>query len=86
MKGADAIEIELDSLEFEGLEVAEPEQVRAAFEAELIRLIAERGLPARLTSRAEASFDGAELSQTELGSPERLGQAVARHVYAELGR
>jgi hypothetical protein len=82
----ETLELELDSLELEGLEPQQPERVRAALEAELARLIAERGLPARLSSRAEAAFDAGALTAGDLGSPERLGQAIARHIYAELAR
>jgi hypothetical protein len=82
------IELELESLEFEGIEVAEPRRVQAALEAELTRLIRDKGLPDRASRGAaeEASFDGGELTVADLSNPERLGQAVARHVYAELTR
>jgi len=82
----ETLELEIDRLELEGFEPEEPERVRSALEAELARLISERGLPARLSSRTEAAFDGGALTANDLGSPERLGQAIARHIYAELAR
>ena len=48
------------------------------------RLVHEQGVPDRIASRAETSFDGGRLTAADLENPERLGQAVARQVYAEL--
>ena len=83
--GGERIEVHVDTLGLEGLDVAEPARVQSAFQAELGRLVATDGLPDRSRARAPgADLAGGTLADTDLGTPERLGQAVARHVYAEL--
>lgn len=88
MNGNDErVEVQVESLELEGVAVREPEWVRAAFEGELSRLLTEEGLPEHALGRsARDAVDGGSLSTADFSSPESLGKAVARRVYAELIR
>jgi hypothetical protein len=85
------IEVQVESLEFDGVDVREPARVQAAFVAELTRLLVEQGVPERLASgssdrRPDAELDGGSLHERDLRDPESLGRAVARNVYGGMSR
>lgn len=84
--GGEHIELTVESLEFEGLAPSAPDRVQAAFQRELTRLLQERGLPEGVRGATAATREAAALSRFDLDSPERLGAAVARSLYAELVR
>jgi hypothetical protein len=81
------LSVQVDTLEFDGIDVKEPARVQWAFQGELTRLLTERGLPERVApSPGGVSLEGGSLTAPDLSSPERLGAAVAQLVYAELSR
>jgi hypothetical protein len=86
--GADRIQVDIEALELDGLPALDPRRVRSAFESELTRLLREQGLPAR-SERSAASedwIDAGRLTGADLDNPERLGEALARRIHAELAR
>src|SRR5687767_14789783 len=84
---SERIEIHVGALEIEGLDVKEPALFESAFAAELGRLVTSAGLPVRARALApHAELLGGTLTDADVATPERLGQAVARQVYAELGK
>ncbi len=79
------IELQIECLEFEGVDVREPARAEAAFRHELLRLVTERERSeAGPSPRATREIDAGTLSRSDLDTPERLGRVVARRVYAEL--
>ncbi|MEU6507859.1 hypothetical protein [Streptomyces sp. NPDC046942] len=86
-----AIRIDIGELAFEGIDLAprDADRVREAFHGELDRLVRERGVPAALLADGDRALDLLsglpelpELPAT--GNPRRLGEALARAVYAGL--
>ena len=75
--GVNSVRIEIDELVFEGLRV-DADRVSAVFEAELTRLIRERGVPS-----LELSLDALDglPALPATSSPSRLGEALARAVH-----
>jgi hypothetical protein len=79
------IRVEIGELALDGFDRVDPERVAAAFQAELSRLVRERGVPlaADGTDRALEALSGLPpLPATT--SPGRLGEALARAVHAGL--
>lgn len=80
------VTVQVEALEFDGVEVREPARVQAAFQAELARLLTEQGVPEGLDQgQAGTTLDGGALETADLARPETLGEAVARLVYAGMG-
>ncbi|MDQ3803240.1 MAG: hypothetical protein M3416_05235 [Acidobacteriota bacterium] len=82
------INLHIERLVLEGLPVARHEapHVRAAVEAELSRLLTERGLDAALLSGgAFARLDAGELSLPRGGDPAQLGARIAESVFGGFG-
>ena len=82
------INLHIERLVLEGLGVARHEvpQVRAAVEAELSRLLAERGLDlGLLAGGAFARLDAGELSLPRGGGPAQLGARIAESVFGGFG-
>ena len=75
--GVKSVRIEIDELVFEGLRV-DADRVSAVFEAELTRLIRERGVQSSELSLD--SLDGLP-ALPATSSPSRLGEALARAVH-----
>ncbi|MGW9134460.1 hypothetical protein [Streptomyces sp. NPDC055681] len=78
------IRVDIGELVLDGFERLDPDRVSAAFEAELSRLVRERGVPlAADGGRALEALSGLPpLPSTT--SPGRLGEALARAVHAGL--
>ncbi|MFD3494129.1 hypothetical protein ACFWWB_26780 [Streptomyces sp. NPDC058690] len=78
------IRVDIGELVLDGFERLDPDRVSAAFEAELSRLVRERGVPlAADGGRALDALSGLPpLPSTT--SPGRLGEALARAVHAGL--
>jgi hypothetical protein len=78
------IRVDIGELVLDGFERLDPDRVSAAFEAELSRLVRERGVPlAADGGRALEALSGLPpLPRTT--SPGRLGEALARAVHAGL--
>ncbi|WP_328681009.1 hypothetical protein OG905_35960 [Streptomyces sp. NBC_00322] len=78
------IRVDIGELVLDGFERLDPDRVSAAFEAELSRLVRERGVPlAADGGRALDALSGLPpLPATT--SPGRLGEALARAVHAGL--
>ena len=78
------IRVDIGELVLDGFERLDPDRVSAAFEAELSRLVRERGVPlAADGGRALDALSGLPpLPPTT--SPGRLGEALARAVHAGL--
>ncbi|MFD7944312.1 hypothetical protein [Streptomyces sp. NPDC059744] len=78
------IRVDIGELVLDGFERLDPDRVSAAFEAELSRLVRERGVPlAADGGRALDTLSGLPpLPSTT--SPGRLGEALARAVHAGL--
>ncbi|MGW0209343.1 hypothetical protein ACWDZ8_27295 [Streptomyces sp. NPDC003233] len=83
-----AIRIDIGELALDGFDFAprDADRVREAFHGELDRLVRARGVPAALLADGDRALDLLsglpELPAT--GNPRRLGEAVARAVYAGL--
>ncbi|MFJ7946228.1 hypothetical protein ACIQ6K_21630 [Streptomyces sp. NPDC096354] len=79
-----AIRVDIGELVLDGFERLDPDRVSAAFEAELARLVRERGVP--LAADGGRALDGLSglppLPATT--SPARLGEALARAVHEGL--
>ncbi len=82
---ARTVRVEIGELALDGFDRVDPERVSAAFQAELARLVRERGVP--------LATDGADRALEALSglpplpattSPKRLGEALARAVHAAL--
>jgi len=83
-----AIELHVEELVLEGFAPAERHAVADAFERELSRLFAERGLPAAREGAGGASFD-VDAGSVRLAPGTRAGAAgaqLARAVYGGLTR
>ena len=78
------IRVDIGELVLDGFDRVDPDRVSAAFEAELARLVRERGVPlAADGGRALDALSGLPpLPATT--SPGRLGEALARAVHAGL--
>jgi hypothetical protein len=79
------VRVEIGELALDGFDRIDPDRVSAAFQAELTRLVRERGVP--------LAADGADRALEALSglpplpataSPGRLGEALARAVHAGL--
>jgi hypothetical protein len=82
------IDLHIERLVLEGLPVtgSQGARVQAAVEAELARLLAERGLAASLQAGgAVPRLPGGALTLTLGGSPAQLGAQIAQSVYSGLG-
>ncbi|MFF3397621.1 hypothetical protein ACFYW6_03765 [Streptomyces sp. NPDC002659] len=84
-RGAEStIRVDIGELVLDGFERLDPDRVSAAFQAELARLVRERGVP--LAADGGRALDGLSrlppLPSTI--SPGRLGEALARAVHAGL--
>ncbi|WP_410539694.1 hypothetical protein [Streptomyces sp. KL2] len=81
-----AVRVDIGELVFDGFDARiDPERVAAAFEAELTRLVHERGVPLAADGEGrvlEALSGLPPLPATT--SPARLGEALARAVHAGL--
>ncbi|TQK42933.1 hypothetical protein FBY35_4378 [Streptomyces sp. SLBN-118] len=79
-----AIRVDIGELVLDGFERLDPDRVSSAFQAELARLVRERGVPlAADGGRALDALSGLPpLPATT--SPARLGEALARAVHAGL--
>lgn len=83
------VHLHIEHLILDGVPVAphERETVKAAVEAELMRLIADQGLPAgRMTGGAVPSLPGVVLQLESDGTPLRLGTQIAEAVHGSLNR
>ncbi|MFE2599556.1 hypothetical protein ACFXCZ_24180 [Streptomyces sp. NPDC059396] len=78
------VRVDIGELVLDGFEQLDPDRVSAAFQAELARLVRERGVPlAADGGRALDALSGLPpLPATT--SPGRLGEALARAVHAGL--
>lgn len=78
------VRINVGELVLDGFDRIDPDRVSAAFQAELIRLVRERGVPVAADGarRFDAMTELPELPETT--SPVRLGEALARAVHAGL--
>ncbi|MFJ7995791.1 hypothetical protein ACIQ7D_01220 [Streptomyces sp. NPDC096310] len=78
------LRVDIGALVLDGFDRVDPDRVSAAFEAELARLVRDRGIP--------LATDGGRALNTLSGlpplpattSPHRLGEALARAVHAGL--
>lgn len=78
------VRIEVGELVLDGFEHIDPDRVTAAFQAELTRLVRERGVPVAADG-ARRFHDIRELPELpRTSSPARLGEAIARAVHAGL--
>lgn len=82
------VNLHIDRLVLDGIDVAPAQRpiLQAALEAELGRLIAERGVGALASGGAVPSLraDGFQMSGD--GNPVQLGQQIARSVYGGIGK
>jgi hypothetical protein len=78
------VRVRVGELVLDGFDRVDPDRVAAAFQAELTRLVRERGVP--LAADGVRRFDElAELPELPVtSSPTRLGEALARAVHAGL--
>ncbi|MCX4510846.1 hypothetical protein OHA27_11115 [Streptomyces sp. NBC_01619] len=78
------VRVDIGELVLDGFDRLDPDRVSAAFQAELARLVRERGVP--LATDGGRALDGLAglppLPAT--ASPHRLGEALARAVHAGL--
>ena len=78
------IRVDIGELVLDGFERLDPDRVSAAFQAELARLVRERGVPlAADGGRALDGLSGLPPLPSTI-SPGRLGEALARAVHAGL--
>ncbi|MFE4054977.1 hypothetical protein ACFXP3_01485 [Streptomyces sp. NPDC059096] len=79
-----SVRVEIGELVLDGFDRLDPDRVSAAFEAELARLVRDRGVPLAMDGgRALDALTGLPpLPATT--SPRRLGEALARAVHAGL--
>ncbi|MEV8310348.1 hypothetical protein AB0P36_24090 [Streptomyces flavidovirens] len=78
------VRVDIGELVLDGFERLDPDRVSAAFEAELARLVRERGVPlAADGGRALDALSGLPPLPVTT-SPGRLGEALARAVHAGL--
>ncbi|SFS96538.1 hypothetical protein [Saccharopolyspora flava] len=75
------VRVHVGELVLDGFEHVDRDRLAAAFQAELVRLVGERGIPAEARD-VDAVTDLPELPRTN--SPARLGEALARAVHAGL--
>ena len=81
---ASTIRVDIGELVLDGFERLDPDRVSAAFQAELARLVRERGVPlAADGGRALDGLSGLPPLPSTI-SPGRLGEALARAVHAGL--
>lgn len=74
------VEIHIESLRLEGVEAMTAEELTAAIEAELARLVEVWGVPAALREGSELRLPAATV-RVEAGTPRReVGAAVARQL------
>ncbi|GAA2363940.1 hypothetical protein GCM10009854_49590 [Saccharopolyspora halophila] len=78
------VRVRVGELVLDGFDRVDPDRVAAAFQAELTRLIGERGVPVAADggARFDALADLPELPRTS--SPARMGEELARAVHAGL--
>lgn len=82
------IRIDIDRVVLEGLSTTahDRDQIREAIEIELTRLVRERGLADAARSGGTTSYAQAPALDSRDQPPRRTGEAIARSVYASLGR
>ena len=81
MKPGD-ITISIDELLLDGIPAGDVHRMSSALSSELSRLIAERGLPARLLAEgASARVQVASIKPAEGQTEERIGAEVANAIY-----
>jgi hypothetical protein len=79
------IEVRIDELVLHGVAFADRYAVADAVQHELAQLLAERGLPQRLTGGAETeAIDAGSFVRGPLATPVSIGGDVARAVYGGL--
>lgn len=78
------VRVRVGELVLDGFDRVDPDRVTAAFQAELTRLVRERGVP--VAADGGVRFDDlAELPELpQTSSPARLGEELARAVHAGL--
>jgi hypothetical protein len=81
------IELHIEQLTLHGFAPADRDRIGAAIQAELARLIAERGAPSSLlTGGAVERLDGGAFQLAPGARPESIGGQVASAVYGRLER
>jgi hypothetical protein len=82
------IDLHIDRLVLEGIELnhAQRPHLQAAVEAELGRLLAERGLGALAAGGAAPSVKAGGFEMSGDGSPAQLGRQIAGAVYGGIGK
>jgi len=81
-----AIEIRIDELILHGVAPADRLRIGAALEAELGRLLVERGAPAWFASGGEVeAIDAGAFARGPEAGPAAIGHLAARTVYGGLG-
>lgn len=82
------ITLHIEHLVLEDIALTHTERakLKAAVEAELARLIAEQGLPARLREGARGALHGQHVMLEDTTDPATLGQQIARSVYGVVER
>ncbi len=85
VRQASRLELHIGELVLQGFPGMDPELLGAAVQAELSRLFAEEGLPARLEQGgAVASLDAGQFTGEDGEDVRRLGARIARAVYGGL--
>jgi hypothetical protein len=80
------VELRVEELILQGFAPASREQIAAAVERELARLLAERGVPRPLDQGGDiAQVDGGSFTMTRDGRPEAIGAELAQAIYRGLG-
>ncbi len=81
------VEISIEELVVHGAMAGDREQIGAAVQRELTRLLSERGIPAAVPKSTEIKGLSPEpLAAPPGASPEATGAGVARVVYGALGK
>ena len=78
-----AVTVHIDTLAFPGLVAADARRATSAFEAQLTELLQHHGLPA---GRTAADLERVDLGRlpAAAGTPEAMGRALARALYARV--
>jgi hypothetical protein len=81
------VTVQIDSLLLEGFAPGDRHRIGKALQAELLRLLAEEGVPAPLTAGGERPrLDAGQFTVAPSTPAESVGAEVARAVYGGLGR
>jgi hypothetical protein len=79
------VDLEIRELVLHGFSSSEAQRVGAALEAELGRLLTERGMPRMLAANAEIpSVDAGRINRPATAAPEATGAELAKAAYGGL--